>query len=59
MRLSEDEPKQLAEEERTTVEDLRKDPDFGPYFNLEVVLVEEGGAVRVGYFEFTPPSMWD
>jgi len=38
---------------------LQKDPDFQPYFNLKVVLVEEASALRVGYFEFLPPSMLD
>jgi len=42
-----------------TAEELQKNPDFEPYFNLKAVLVEEGGALKVGYFEFLPPSMLD
>ena len=38
---------------------LSKSPDFDPYFNLKVVLVEEGGQLKVGYFEFLPPSIMD
>jgi hypothetical protein len=44
---------------RITPEELQKNPDFQPYFNLKAVLVEEDGALRVGYFEFLPPSMLD
>jgi hypothetical protein len=51
--------KEIAEREGVTVEELEKSEDFEPYCNLKVVLVEEGGALKVGYFEFTPPSMWD
>ena len=42
-----------------SVEDLKKSEDFDPYFNLKVVLVEEGGQLKIGYFEFLPPSMMD
>jgi len=42
-----------------TVEKLQSAPDFQPYFNLKVVLVEEDSALRVAYFEFLPPSMFD
>jgi glycerol-3-phosphate dehydrogenase len=38
---------------------LQKDENFDPYLNLKVVLVEEGGQLKVGYFEFLPPSIWD
>jgi hypothetical protein len=51
--------KEIATQQGVSVEELRKDPDFAPYCNLKVVLVEEGGEWKVGYFEFTPPSMWD
>lgn len=39
------------------MEDLKKSDDFAPYFNLKIVLVDEGGQLRIGYFEFLPPSM--
>lgn len=51
--------KEIADKEGVSVEELQKNEDFAPYCNLKVVLVEEGGALKVGYFEFTPPSMWD
>jgi len=35
------------------------DPDERPYLNLKFVLVEEGGKLKVGYFEFMPPSILD
>jgi hypothetical protein len=50
---------EVAKAHRISVEELTKDPDFKPYFNLKVVLVEEGGKLLVGYFEFLPPSMLD
>ncbi len=57
--LSQEKLKAVAEEEGMSVEDLQKNEDFAPYCNLKVVLVDEGGQLKVGYFEFTPPSMWD
>ena len=42
-----------------TVEDLKKSEDFDLYFKLTIVLVDERGQLRVGYFEFLPPSMMD
>jgi hypothetical protein len=41
------------------VEELKKNGGLDPYFNLKVVLVEEGGQLKIGYFEFLPPSIWD
>jgi hypothetical protein len=41
------------------VDELKKDPDFAPYFTLKAVLMEEEGSLRVGYFEILPPSMLD
>jgi hypothetical protein len=38
---------------------VQKSEDFDPYFNLKIVLVEEGGQLKIGYFEFLPPSMMD
>jgi hypothetical protein len=38
---------------------LKKSEDFDSCFNLKIVLVEEGGQLKIGYFEFLPPSMLD
>jgi hypothetical protein len=57
--LSPQELERVAATEGTTVEELKKSPDFDPYFNIKVVLVEENGQLTVGYFEFLPPSMMD
>lgn len=39
--------------------ELLANEDFQPYFTLKLVLVEEGGELKVGYFELLPPSMLD
>lgn len=55
-------PEQLEDEAKaygTTPEELEKNPDFSPYFTIKVVLVEEEGTLRTGYFEFLPPSFFD
>jgi hypothetical protein len=57
--LSPQELERVAQREGISVEALKKDENFDPYFNLKVVLVEEGGQLKVGYFEFLPPSMMD
>ena len=57
--LSPQELQRVAATEGSTVEELKKSADFDPYFNLKVVLVEEGGQLKIGYFEFLPPSMMD
>ncbi len=57
--LSPQELEKVAQQQGISVEELKKDEDFDPYFNLKVVLVEEGGQLKVGYFEFLPPSMMD
>ena len=57
--LSPQELQNEAQREGISVEELKKSPDFDPYFNLKVVLVEEGGQLKVGYFEFLPPSIMD
>ncbi len=57
--LSPQELEKIAQQQGISVEELKKDEDFDPYFNLKVVLVEEGGQLKVGYFEFLPPSMMD
>ena len=49
----------VAQREGISVEELKKSEDFDPYFNVKLVLVEEGGQLSVGYFEFLPPSIWD
>ncbi len=53
---------QLAESARameTTPEKLKSDPDFQPYITLKMVLVAEAGALKIGYFEFLPPGIFD
>jgi hypothetical protein len=57
--LSPQELQNVAQREGISVEELKKSEDFDPYFNLKVVLVEEGGQLKIGYFEFLPPSIWD
>jgi len=57
--LSPQELQNEAQREGISVEDLKKSEDFDPYFNVKLVLVEEGGQLSVGYFEFLPPSIWD
>jgi len=57
--LSNEQLTAVAKDLRTTVEELQKDPDFQPYFNLKLVLVEQEGSLQVAYFEFLPPSMLD
>jgi hypothetical protein len=57
--LSPQELEKTANAQGISVDELKKDQDFDPYFNLKVVLVEEGGQLKIGYFEFLPPSMMD
>jgi len=57
--LSPQELQKVAQQQGISVEELKKDEDFDPYCNLKVVLVEEGGQLKVGYFEFLPPSIMD
>src|SRR5438093_6754720 len=57
--LSPQELQKVAQQQGISVEQLKKEEDFDPYFNLKVVLVEENGQLKVGYFEFLPPSMMD
>jgi len=57
--LSPQELQKVAQQQGISVEELKKEEDFDPYFNLKLVLVEENGQLRVGYFEFLPPSMMD
>ena len=57
--LSPQEVQKVAQQHGISVEELTKDGDFDPYLNLKVVLVEEGGQLKIGYFEFLPPSIMD
>ena len=57
--LSPQEVEKVAKQEGISVEELKKDGDFDPYLNLKVVLVEDGDQLKIGYFEFLPPSIWD
>jgi hypothetical protein len=57
--LSSEELEKVAQEQGISVEKLKKEEDFDPYLNLKVVLVEEDGELKVGYFEFLPPSIMD
>jgi hypothetical protein len=57
--LSPQEIQNVAQREGISVEELKKNEDFDPYLNLKVVLVEEDGQLKIGYFEFLPPSIWD
>lgn len=55
-------PEQIAESAKAlgmTPEKLKAEPDFQPALTLKMVVVEEGGALKVGYFEFLPPGIWD
>ena len=57
--LSAQELQNVAQRDGITVEELKKSDDFDPYLNLKVVLVDEDGQLKIGYFEFLPPSIWD
>lgn len=57
--LSPQELEKVAQTHGISVQELKKSEDFDPYLNLKVVLVEEGGQLKVGYFEFLPPSIMD
>jgi hypothetical protein len=46
--LSPQELQNVAQREGMSVEDLKKSEDFDPYFNLKIVLVEEGGQLKIG-----------
>jgi len=50
---------EAAKSQQTTPDKLKADPDFKPYVNLKIVLVQDGGALKVGYFEFLPPGILD
>jgi hypothetical protein len=57
--LSPQELQRVAQTQGISGEELKKDENFDPYLILKVVLVEEDGQLRVGYFEFLPPSIMD
>ena len=57
--LSAQELQNVAQREGISIEELKKSEEFDPYFNVKLILVEEGGQPSVGYFEFLPPSIWD
>jgi hypothetical protein len=59
VQLSAEQMAEAAKAWETSVEDLAKDPEFAPYLNLKLVVVEENAQLRGGYFEFLPPSMVD
>ena len=44
---------QVNQETKATIEESL------PYLNLKFVLVDEGGQLKIGYFEMMPPSMLD
>jgi len=50
---------QVMQETGLTAEELENDDELYPYFNLKSVIVEDGGELKVGYFEFLPPSILD
>ncbi len=58
-KLSAEEMAKIAKEEEMTVEELEKNEDFKPYFTIKLVLIEVSGVLKIGYFEFLPPSMFD
>jgi hypothetical protein len=57
--LTSEQLRQAALEMDMKPEDLQKDPNFKPSFNVKVVLLEEDGQLKVGYFEFLPASRWN
>ena len=59
VKLSSEQLASAAKAMQITSEELKSDPDFKPYVTLKLVLVEEGGGLKVGYFEFLPPGIMD
>jgi hypothetical protein len=57
--LTTEQLRQAAAETDMKPEDLQKDPTFNPSFNVKIVLIEEDGQLKVGYFEFLPSSRWN
>lgn len=56
--LTPDQLGQTATAMNMAPEELQRDPSFKPLFNVKLVLVEEDGQLKVGYFEFLPSSRW-
>ncbi|MGQ0635298.1 MAG: hypothetical protein ACT4QC_11855 [Planctomycetaceae bacterium] len=67
--FSDEAVKEIARDLKITEEQVRSgkwpeneygyDSDERPYFKLKFVLIEDEGQLKVGYFEFLPPSMLD
>jgi hypothetical protein len=57
--LSSEQLAEAAKAQQTTAEQLKTDPEFKPYLNLKMVLVQETDGLKVGYFEFLPPGILD
>jgi hypothetical protein len=57
--LGQEQLAQAAKDYQTTPEKLKANPDFQPYVTLKMVLVEDAGALKIGYFEFVPPGIFD
>lgn len=66
--MNEEDAKPIAEDLGISLERAKKgdfppndeyDPDEWPYLTLKLVLVEEDGNLKIGYFEFLPPSILD
>jgi hypothetical protein len=68
-RFSDEDAKRLASELGITEEQVQSgkwpendkshDPDERPYLTFKMVLVDDQGTLKIGYFEFLPPSMFD
>lgn len=58
-KLTDQQLQELAKEYGTTVEEIRADSEYAPYYNIKFVLVDEGGTLKVGYFEIMPRSILD
>ena len=58
-RFKEEDMPQVMDETGLSAEELEHSDDFYPYFNLKTVVLAEEGELRVGYFEFLPPSILD
>jgi hypothetical protein len=58
-RMTDAQMAELIKETGMTRQEIEQDPDMTPYFNVKLVLVEEDGKLRVGYFELMPPSILD
>lgn len=57
--LSPEELAKVAAAYGMTTQELAADPDFQPYMNIKLVVIDDAGTLKVGYFEFLPASMMD